>query len=82
MTTTKPTRTLRGNDFPPNRAARRRARALSGTRSPSGFAEVLAALVADRATAPDVIGCVCQDCNGFVGLVPASSDTNPAARRR
>jgi hypothetical protein len=80
MTTIKPTRTLRGNDFPPNRAARRRASALSGTRS--GFAEVIAALVAERLTAPDVIGCVCPDCATVTMLAPASSHSDPAARRR
>ncbi len=82
MTTIRPTRTLRGNDFPPNRAARRRASALSGTRSRSGFAEVMAALVAERLTAPDAIGRVCPNCATATMLAPASSHSDPAARRR
>lgn len=82
MTTIKPTRTLQGNDFPPNRAARRRASALSGTRSRSGFAEVMAGLVAERLTAPDVTGCVCPDCATVTMLAPALSHMDPAARRR
>lgn len=80
MTTIRPTRTLWGNDFPTNRAARRRASALSGTCTRSGFAEVMAALVAARATAPDVIGCICPDCATVTVLAPA--DANLAARRR
>ena len=82
MITIKPTRTLRGNDFPPNRAARRRASALLGTRSRSGFAEVMAALVAERLSAPDVIGCVCSDCATVTMLAPPSCGADPVVRRR